>query len=180
MFSILISSQTFTELFDPCHQQLTNTLRHVFINIYQYCFLTHKTCDIRQKHVANTSGSFPHSRLITGFVTRLTRRVPLVEQELPTLPEHLNTPTIFSGFVLLDLQFYMYFLQIVVCPFVLFLLAIVLSVLLRYTDSDYPFGIFKLFLHSFTSPTSRALLHGTPYLIFHERLMLEGCTTHEF
>ena len=27
-----------------------------------------------------------------------------------------------------------------------FLLAIVLSVLLRYTDSDYPFGIFKLFL----------------------------------
>ena len=32
------------------------------------------------------------------------------------------------------------------CPFVLFLLAIVLSVFLRYTDSDYPFGIFKLFL----------------------------------
>ena len=29
-----------------------------------------------------------------------------------------------------------------------FLLAIVLSVLLRYTDSDYPFGIFKLFLMS--------------------------------
>jgi len=33
-----------------------------------------------------------------------------------------------------------------VCPFVLLLLAIVLSVLLRYTDSDYPFGILKLFL----------------------------------
>jgi hypothetical protein len=30
--------------------------------------------------------------------------------------------------------------------FVLFLLAIMLSVLLRYTDTDYPFGIFKLFL----------------------------------
>jgi len=29
--------------------------------------------------------------------------------------------------------------------FVLFFLASVLSVLLRYTDSDYPFGIFKLF-----------------------------------
>ena len=29
------------------------------------------------------------------------------------------------------------------CPFVLFLLAIVLSVLLRYTDSDCPFVIFK-------------------------------------
>jgi hypothetical protein len=32
-----------------------------------------------------------------------------------------------------------------VCPFALFLLAIMLSVLLQYTDSDYPFGIFKLF-----------------------------------
>ena len=34
------------------------------------------------------------------------------------------------GFVLLDLLFYMYVLLIVVCPFVHFLLAIVLSVLL--------------------------------------------------
>ena len=34
---------------------------------------------------------YPHSWLITGFVTRLTRRVPLVEQELLTLPEHLSS-----------------------------------------------------------------------------------------
>ena len=34
----------------------------------------------------------------------------------------------------------------VVCAFVPFLLAIVLSVPLRYTDSDYPFGILKLFI----------------------------------
>jgi hypothetical protein len=37
--------------------------------------------------VVSTSRSFPRSRLITRFVTRLTRRVPLVEQELLTLPE---------------------------------------------------------------------------------------------
>ena len=43
-------------------------------------------------------------------------------------------------------RFMCMFLQIVVCPFVLFLLAILFSVLLRYTDSDYPFVIFKLFL----------------------------------
>jgi hypothetical protein len=43
-----------------------------------------------------TLRSFPHSWLITGFVTRLTRRVPLVEQELPTLPVYLSTP-VFSG-----------------------------------------------------------------------------------
>jgi hypothetical protein len=47
--------------------------------------------------VVNTSLSFPHSRPITGFVTRLTRRVPLVEQELLTLPEQLSSPPNFSG-----------------------------------------------------------------------------------
>jgi hypothetical protein len=41
----------------------------------------------------------------------------------------------------------MYVVLIVVCPFVFFLLAIVLSVLLRYTDSDCLFGIFKIFLY---------------------------------
>jgi hypothetical protein len=35
--------------------------------------------------------------------------------------------------------------------FCLFLLVIVLSVLLRYKDSDYPFGIFKLFLILFNT-----------------------------
>ena len=34
--------------------------------------------------VVNTSHFFPHSWLITRFVTKLTRRVPLVEQELFT------------------------------------------------------------------------------------------------
>jgi hypothetical protein len=48
-------------------------------------------------YVVNTSYSFPHSWLIIGFVTRLTRRVPLVEQELLTLPEHLSSPPVFSG-----------------------------------------------------------------------------------
>jgi hypothetical protein len=47
--------------------------------------------------VVNTSRYFPHSRLIIGFVTRLTRRVPLVEHELLTLPEHLRSPPVFSG-----------------------------------------------------------------------------------
>jgi hypothetical protein len=37
-------------------------------------------------------------------------------------------------------------LYIIVCPFVIFLLAIVLFVLLRFMAFDYPFGLFKLFL----------------------------------
>jgi hypothetical protein len=41
--------------------------------------------------------SFPRSWLIIGFVTRLTRRVPLVEMELLTLPKHLSSLPVFSG-----------------------------------------------------------------------------------
>ena len=41
--------------------------------------------------------NIPRSWFITGFVTRLTRRMSLVEQELPTHPEHLSSSPIFSG-----------------------------------------------------------------------------------
>jgi hypothetical protein len=47
--------------------------------------------------IVNTSWSFPHSWLITGFIIRLTRQVSLLEQELLTLPEHLSSPPVFSG-----------------------------------------------------------------------------------
>jgi hypothetical protein len=41
---------------------------------------------------------FPHSWLITGFITRVTRRVPHVEQELPTLPEeHMSSLPVLFG-----------------------------------------------------------------------------------
>jgi hypothetical protein len=35
--------------------------------------------------------------IITGFVTRLTRQVPRMEQELLTIPEHLCSLPVFSG-----------------------------------------------------------------------------------
>jgi hypothetical protein len=47
--------------------------------------------------LVKNSRSFPHSRLITGFVTRLIQRVTLVEQVLPTLPEHLSSSPVVSG-----------------------------------------------------------------------------------
>jgi hypothetical protein len=53
--------------------------------------------------VVAISRFFPHSWLITDFVTRLTRRVPLVEEELLTLSKHLSSPALLVGFVLLDL-----------------------------------------------------------------------------
>ena len=72
--------------------------------------------------------------------------MPLVEQELHTFPEHMSSPPGCSSVRVTP--------NLVVCVrFVdrCFLgvfgggeFAIVLSVL-RFTDSDYPFGIFKLF-----------------------------------
>ena len=41
--------------------------------------------------------SLPHSWLFNGFVTRVMRRVSLVEQELHTFQEHLNSLPVFSG-----------------------------------------------------------------------------------
>ena len=65
-----------------------------------------------------------------------------MERELLILPEHMHAPRVLAGFVLLDLKFYA--LWIVVCPFVIFLLAIVLSVLFRFSASDYPFVSLKM------------------------------------
>ena len=68
----------------------------------------------------------------------------LVEEELSTLPEHISPSPDFlwgSGYSIFSFMCKFYR-----SLFVLFLLTIVLSVLLRFTDSDYPFGIFKLFL----------------------------------
>jgi len=47
--------------------------------------------------VVSTSRSFPHAWLSNGVVTRLTRRVPLVEQELLTFPKHLSSPPVLVG-----------------------------------------------------------------------------------
>ena len=63
--------------------------------------------------------------------------MPLTEQELLIIPEHLRSSSVFSGVRVIRS------LAICVCfvnrfyPFVFFLLAIVLSVLLRYVDFDY-------------------------------------------
>jgi hypothetical protein len=81
------------------------------------------------------------------FVTRVTRRVPLIEQE------YLRSPPVLSGVrVVRYLVFCVVFCRSL---FVLFRLAIVLSVL-RFTYSDYAFDIFKLFLFEYikiVSPT---------------------------
>ena len=89
--------------------------------------------------------------------------VSLVEQELLTLPEHLSSPSVFSGVRITQ------YLALYVCfvdrclSFCTFHLVIVLSVLLRYTDSDYLFGIVKLFLRLIVDHKYNMLIYTTMY-----------------
>ena len=70
---------------------------HISKSLDNICTLNKMEKNTTVTLVVNTSRSFPYSQLITGFVTRLTRRVPLVEQELLTLPEHLSSPPVLVG-----------------------------------------------------------------------------------
>ena len=97
--------------------------------------------------VVNTSRSFPHSWLSTGFVTRLTRRVSLVKHEMVTFPEHPSSPPVFSGVRdTRSLVLYVCFVDRCL-SFCTFSFGNCVVNVLRYADSDYPFAIFKLFLH---------------------------------
>ena len=123
-------------------QSISIKLCHPFIVPNQ--LMTNKTSTLRHMSepplplVVSTSRSFPHSWLITGFVTRVKRRVPLVEQELLTLPEYLSSSQVLSGVrVVRSLVF-----CVVFCRSLFIILAIGLSALLRFTDSDYPFKHF--------------------------------------
>ena len=57
------------------------------------------------------------------------------------------------GFVLLNVYFSVqYFVHYIVCPCAILRQAIVLSVLLRFTASDYSFGIFKILRQNYKIP----------------------------
>jgi hypothetical protein len=72
-----------------------------------------------------------------------------VEPELPTFPGILRSPPVFSK---VRIARYLV-LCVIFCRslFVLFRLVIVLSVLLRFTDHDYPFGIMGTYCLGFFS-----------------------------
>ena len=68
------------------------------------------------------------SQMITGFVTRVTWRVPLMEQELFILPDHLNFTPVFSG---------VHVTRSLVYRLLFVLLSIVLSVLRQGLSGPY-------------------------------------------
>ena len=97
---------------------------------------------------------------ITGFVTRLTRRVSLVEQELPTLPKHLSSPPVFSGVrVSRSLVLCVCFVDrcLSICTFSFGHCVVCSSSIYGFWLP--PFGIFKLFLWHIVVVCSCILLH---------------------
>ena len=104
--------------------------------------VTKYLCPNWPRVVVITIRFFPHSWLITRSVTRVTQRMFYVEQELFTRSEYQRSPPVFRGVrVARSLVFFLRF-----CRLLFFLLAIVLSVFLRFTSSGYSFDISKCFL----------------------------------
>jgi hypothetical protein len=96
--------------------------------------------------------SFLHSWPITGFVIRLTRRVPLVEQEQITFPEHPSSVPVFNGVcVTRSLVLCVCFVDhcLSFCPILPLCCP---SFDLRILITPFGFGILKLFLR-------KAVLH---------------------
>ena len=89
--------------------------------------------------VSDYVAAFHISWLFTGHVRRATRRVPLVQQKLHTLQQHLSSPTVLSGVRFAQSTVF----SVVLCRLwfvsVLCLLPIALSVLLRFMASDLQF-----------------------------------------
>jgi hypothetical protein len=95
---------------------------HDLVNRYEIS-VSHTTTYV--PIVVDTSRSSPHPRLAIGCVTRVTRRVPLVEPILLT-PQHMCSPLVFSGVRVARSLF----VCVLFCRamFVLFRLVIMLSV----------------------------------------------------
>ena len=115
--------------------------------------------------VSNNQSLF-HSSLISGFVSRVTRRVSLVEYKLPTLPEHLGLIQVFGIrsarslviCVLFCRSFFVLFLVFFcpLCSLSFFDLRILITPLLSLTSS-YMLGTFYKTRKSFTSHPSPEL-----------------------
>ena len=110
----------------------------------------------------------------TRLLQDLTGVIIGVETAYPS--EHMSLPPVFSGVrVIRSSILYLCFVDHC-CPFVLFILAILLPVFLLYTNSDYPFGIFELFFSptftgfDYMSNTVRMSYKKHELLTLHEHL----------
>ena len=86
---------------------MKSSLRKIYRRLHDLVdcmeYLCHKCPQICRKHSPVISSFRTYHR----FETRLTRRVSLVEQDLPTLLEQLNSSPVFSG-VLINRTLFLY------------------------------------------------------------------------
>ena len=68
-------------------------------------------------YACKCSNGFPYLMMFVSCGLTVTRHVALVEQKLPTLPEHLNSLQVLVGFMLLNISAVCSVLQIIVCTF---------------------------------------------------------------
>jgi len=116
---------------------MSNSLQiNIFLHIYIGTFIFLYSSRMKQKLSYIKVVKIGVVRLC--FVTRVTRRMPLVEQKVLTLPKHGVQSMFLWGSCCQTL--------ITVCILVHFLFATILSVCLRSTASEYTCGIFKPFL----------------------------------
>jgi hypothetical protein len=89
-----------------CHD-ITEILLKVVLTVMEYrCQKWPWICSTCRKHFLVLSSFMTYHRVCT----RLIRRVPLVEQELLTLPEHLSSTPVFSGVCVTRSLLYVYIL----------------------------------------------------------------------
>ena len=97
----------------------TNLSNSVLIRLFYWMVLLNKKLWFflsSTKYAGSIPGPFSHSWIISGFVNLVTRRVSLVEQELPTLPKHLSSPPIYN--IARPLVFCVVFCSsLLACPF---------------------------------------------------------------
>ena len=94
-------------------------------------------------YIRHNAVPIPLLLLFNELVTKSTRYVPLVEQDLPTLPEHLSSPPVLSMVLVAQSLFFLCStLQFIVCPFSFWSLFCSSFFDLRLLITS--FGIFKL------------------------------------
>ena len=113
-----------TSVFNNCIIQYEGSLRNrPFSFKYYFCFVKINI----------------HTAVVTKCFWAM---YSIMYQELVALPKRMSSPPVFGG---VRVARFSIIFCVMFCRSLFFLLSIVLSVL-RFVASDYPFGIFKLFL----------------------------------
>ena len=121
---------------------LRSNEQFIWLTVMEYMSQMTTICSTCRKHFPVLSLFMTYHR-VGNYINTMG---VILEQELPTLPEHLSSSPNVSGIRVTRCLVCMFCSSLFVL-LSLFILAIVLSVFLRLTDSYYLISIFKLFVY---------------------------------